>query len=839
LTAPLDSAVQEAAAANAAERLQSRLKSAWEDLNECVEAISAVCGSLPPFPAEATTLAEVRDWYEQTSSVVLVDPVQKFLGLQPLRRVLEALRTCDQESAPGFARSRFRTDRRFLRLMALAALDLVEPWRIWRGGNQPKEWAAWQLRRAKYGKEATELLERYAKWAQREAPKGKRGISAKKKAKTDEYWRQQTALTATLEAELALRNLSLRWFDAYQFFSAEILREREEQRANALATLAWLEAGLGSGSGAPESFGLVTPEERLRAWAQPLESEAEASLPEQLDLVKAGVVRREPKLRSVALRKRLLKTFERHARSPMKGIVEQLWQEGAGSLRQVEQSKEMIVYWGEVSATRPGDGAALLAEARNNAMAAVTEQLKIAIDPAALEAQGIAAFRAWHCEGMVAFEAEQFGWIDLLPRPRARALHKVVVATGRWHAQTALRRVGRWASSQVDRAMETLGGRVPLRPSLPPVVRRTTLRDILAMPTAKTSLPALYNLLFRIASVEDRRFLVGRDQEIAGLAQAVEDWKRGRFAACLLVGARGSGKTSLLNCAVRDVFADQPWIRAEFHERILTAKGLDEFLRRILKLEAGAEVESALLAERRVIILEEAERLYLRKVGGFAAVKYLGHLIYKTASTTLWLIVMNDCSFRVLEASTKLSRVFSHRINAMNVSRADLENAILERHRLSGLRLDFAPPPASDPRVNRARRLLGLEESSQTLYFDSLYQQSAGIFRSAFQLWMSSIERVEGEHVKIRQPLDPAFAKFRQELAQEDQFSLVAIQEHGSLTTAELAEAMTESRDASMSRMERLMALGLIEPDPEHPGHRVVPEAQRFVNDLLQRANLS
>jgi hypothetical protein len=411
--------------------------------------------------------------------------------------------------------------------------------------------------------------------------------------------------------------------------------------------------------------------------------------------------------------------------------------------------------------------------------------------------------------------------------------------TARWEGQNALQHTGRLISAAADRAMEVLGGRVPSRPALPPVVRRTNLRDTLSLPAAGSSLPALYRVLFRVAPVEDRRFLVGREHELAGLDQAVKDWATGRFAACLLIGARGSGKTSLLNCAVRDIFAGVPWIRAEFRERILSSVGLDAFLRELLHLPQDADLEAAFHAERRVLILEEAERLYLRKVGGFAAVHYLTHLIHRTASTTLWLIVMNDRSFRVLDSETQLHRAFSHRINAMNVSREDLEGAILERHRLSGLRLEFAPPPAGDPRVNRVKRWIGLEQSPQTLFFDSLFQQSAGIFRSAFQLWLSSIERVEGETLKIRQPLDPAFSRFRSELTQEDQFTLLSIQEHGSLTQNELAEVLSEQRDHSYSRMERLSALGLVERDPDHPGLRVIPEAQRFVNDLLRRTNLT
>ena len=125
------------------------------------------------------------------------------------------------------------------------------------------------------------------------------------------------------------------------------------------------------------------------------------------------------------------------------------------------------------------------------------------------------------------------------------------------------------------------------------------------------------------------------------------------------------------------------------------------------------------------------------------------------------------------------------------------------------------------------------------MFFDSLYQQSEGIFRSAFELWLSSVEHVEGDVIRIRQPFDPSFNKFRSELAQEDHFTLLEIQEHGSLTEDELAEVLCEPFAASRGRMERLTALGLVDHDPDHPGLRIRPEAQRFVNDLLRRANLT
>jgi hypothetical protein len=646
------------------------------------------------------------------------------------------------------------------------------------------------------------------------------------------WWRQHRAVTATLQMEVAFRDLTLVWLNSSENLSTEMQREREAIQTNAAETIRWLED---SASEPAEEAGLISVEERLRRWASPVESETARLLPESVEILRLGI---RSRLRSVPSQACFLRVFETYIRAPMLAIIKQSWAASAGILREVWQAREIVTYW-RASPESSSESSELVAEAKHNATALLREQLQSDTALDQLDARTVEAFWGWHEKGSLAFEAEQFGWINVLRHPRGRAVFDTAKQRGQSKAKASAQRVGQWTSGQVDKALEFIGGKVPEQPTLEPVVRRTTLRDTLALPAAKTTLPVLYRLLFRLTPVEDSRFLMGRDQELAGLRQAAEDWDSGRFAACLMIGSRGSGKTSLLNCAIGDIFSGKQIIRAEFDKRILSPDKLNAFLRNLLDGKANENIESAFQAEQRIVILEESERICLRKVGGFDAAHQLMHLIHRTAPATLWIVVMNDNAFRVLDAEADLHRVFSHRINAMNVSRSDLENAILERHRLSGLRLKFAPPPARDPRVSRVKRWLGLEDSAQKLFFDSLFQQSAGIFRSAFELWLSSIQRVEGETLTIRQPLDPAFGRLRSELAQEDQFTLLVIQEHGSLTQDELTEVLCESRDDSRSRMERLTGLGLVEPDPDHPGLRVRPEAQRFVNDLLRRMNLT
>jgi hypothetical protein len=333
--------------------------------------------------------------------------------------------------------------------------------------------------------------------------------------------------------------------------------------------------------------------------------------------------------RNVAVRASFLKAFEQYARAPMNSTIEQFWHRSAATLREVEQSKEIVAYWSDAAPSRTGDTVELMAEARHNAIASLIGHLQVTGESRQLDAETIAAFWTWEKKGSISIEADLYGWVPLVQRPRRRMFVDIASDASRLKAKGAMHGAGRWTSKRVDHVMEAIGGRVPSQPSLPPVVRRTTLRDTLSLPATNSDLPALYRLLFRVAPVEDRRFLVGRNQELAGLEQAVGDWEAGRFAACLLIGARGSGKTSLLNCATRDIFSRHHLVRAEFQERILSPAELDRFLRDLLSLREGVDLETAIRQERRVLILEEAERIFLRKVGGFAAARYLSHLIHR------------------------------------------------------------------------------------------------------------------------------------------------------------------------------------------------------------------
>jgi hypothetical protein len=122
----------------------------------------------------------------------------------------------------------------------------------------------------------------------------------------------------------------------------------------------------------------------------------------------------------VKVRAAFFKAFERYARTSMRAMVEHLWQRSAATLREVEQSKEIMAYWSETAPGRASDTLDLMAEARHNAIASLVGHLQAPPETTRLDAEAADAFWQWQSKGSIAIEADLYGWVPLLERPRRR-----------------------------------------------------------------------------------------------------------------------------------------------------------------------------------------------------------------------------------------------------------------------------------------------------------------------------------------------------------------------------------------------------------------------------------
>ncbi len=826
------------------ERFIAEQSAAWADMVKLLETVRDAFPRCRGDAAEGETFQEGIRRLQEDADALFLNAYARYVRCCPPRRALSAIEELDSLLGPAASLRRSGIDGAMQRLLARAGLRLRDPWILYRTAelkqlretgtksSQAGEWAEWTSALDRDRQTAERLLARYRDWCAKASAAVPETRPSRKKAEACRrnaafWWRCRRAVAASLESEARLMRLMIESFEITARSLSDLRLERADLRKTLQARIGYLRSWTGGSYDPPDTGArIVSPEERLDAWQTRIDRAVQSHLPEEVETTEPRWAKPSAlaRWRTVRPRQAYRHTLRQSSKPLLAAGMREAVERNLALAREMKHADEVILY-GQGMAREGGDE--LLGEALENART-LLEQCDAATpaETPGLDAAARTALMTAGVEAGATLEVGRAGVLALITRRQGRHLILQSRSLTRRYVDRAVSRLGAASSALAAKIQVRLGWKLPARPPLPPVVHRIQLREAMDLEAATRELPALYRRLFRLSPVDDLRFLVGRDEELRGFQQALDAWRAGHFAACLLIGARGSGKTSLLNCAISSLFADETVVRAQFSERLAGPGDMERF------------VAALPASPRRIVVLEEIERSFLKSFNGFGAVRRLQELIQATASTTLWILAMNDFAFQLLDQAARLGGSFSHRINAMSVLREDLIKAILQRHNLSGLRLNFAPPPPGDPRVHRVRAFVGIRDNPEKMFFDSLYDQSGGVFRSAFELWQSSIQRVEAGKVEMKQPLEPDFGPLRRELDQRDHFALLSIQQHGSLTADELSRVLLEPEPSGRLRMERLAALDLLAADPGYPGMRVRPEAQLFVNDLLQRVNL-
>lgn len=375
-----------------------------------------------------------------------------------------------------------------------------------------------------------------------------------------------------------------------------------------------------------------------------------------------------------------------------------------------------------------------------------------------------------------------------------------------------------------------------------------------------SGLPSNYRWLFRDEAVDDPRLVVAREEAFSRLRDLRSRWEEGRPAAMAVVGEPGSGKTTLLNCATAD-FGDGAEVRrGRVDRRLGTPREALAWLWSFLgPVDAGAAPERAevhpapedldalirVLGERReIVLLENGERLFRRDVGGYGAAATVGQLLEATAGRIAWVVTFERAAWGFLETVSPLASCFDGVIDLRPPGRAELEEAIMVRHRLTGYDLDFE---MSGDGLSTARRTR-LHASSATdrvalqraWCLDELYGDGDRPIGEALFLWRRCLRPAPGEVATVRarwRPVpDPSPL---QELNRTVLFAIASVVLHGDLEEEALGGNVGGAGGAGVARI--LETSGLVEPVPGLPPPapiRLRPFLYRMVMKRLRDANV-
>ena len=280
----------------------------------------------------------------------------------------------------------------------------------------------------------------------------------------------------------------------------------------------------GAGPGLPaEAAPPMTLDERLESWALRVRRKVAEEIPEQLEVAepRSALPPWRTPWRVLHPRQAYRVALGTLRSDTLRAALGNATAANTTFFREAARAREVVEYWRANSGSDPAGSAAVLAEAKRNALALLAEQHTAAQDPGVeLDREVYRALVTGMQEVAVRLEIGRVGVLALLTRRRRQQLRGAFRMAATTVRTEFVPRLKDQADRLADRFLESIGWRLPAKPPLAPVVLRATLWEAGSKQEADGGTPALYGRLFRLAPVTDPRFLVGRAEEMAGLERA-------------------------------------------------------------------------------------------------------------------------------------------------------------------------------------------------------------------------------------------------------------------------------------------------------------------------------
>ena len=409
---------------------------------------------------------------------------------------------------------------------------------------------------------------------------------------------------------------------------------------------------------------------------------------------------------------------------------------------------------------------------------------------------------------------------------------RTVLAAGLERAWKRTRRLSAQAAAATAAAvswalgfLRPLSARMGLGPSARTVVDRRE-HSLAYTDEYPDALPVVYRRLFSLEPLVDARLLAGREDTLAAVEAAWARRATGEARSLVVIAPPGVGVTSFLNVVTSRLSEEAPGgVRQRFTTRVHTEADLTACLARWLELGNAGDLGS--LADRVLeappasvpdfAILEATEHLHMRAPGGGRLFERLLTFMSRTESRVFWIAAMTSTGWQLVE---KRAPAFVHdieRVTLGELSPEALRQAVLARHRLSGLPLRFAEP--HDGRAllrRRARRLRGSGKQEGLIesdYFQRLHRVSRGSPRLALFYWLRSADFASTAGSLLVQPLSTLESGI-ENLDRAQSFALKAILDHGTLTSDEYCDVARNSSAESLHILRSLEECRVIEKVP-------------------------
>ncbi len=319
------------------------------------------------------------------------------------------------------------------------------------------------------------------------------------------------------------------------------------------------------------------------------------------------------------------------------------------------------------------------------------------------------------------------------------------------------------------------------------------IENIEAEDGADKKIPQEYKNEFKYNSITNFNEYVVSDKKLeASILLEIHEWfeEKSDEHSVVIYGDKGIGKTTLLKHIISNLEIEETskvqCIYSKMPSKTTNKESLEAYLLSLFGQVCQRdkfdiyEIDSK-LDKKTVVVIDEAQNMFLSQTGGFEAYYSLINLINLNTEKIFWAMSFNKYSWLYLDRAFGRNQFFRNVYELSGWSDTKIKELILKRHQKSPYKLSY------DLLINATRSQDEMDRyaSIESKFFKLLWELSRGNPRAALSLWVSALSRKNRGSFNVNIPKELELSGI-EKLPDDLMFVIAHVLKHENLLSVEI-----------------------------------------------------